>query len=259
MQIIASRQNPMIQRARRLRQPKYRQEQGLFLLEGPRLLQAALDAEIEVRQVFMHPDWSQGFAGQALIARLKNQHAVLFYVTEAVLESMATTESPPPLVAVARQPRPPAGSFPLLTLAVDALQDPGNLGTLLRSAAAAGCGEALLGPGTVDPYNPKVMRSGMGGVFLLRLSRPGNLGIALRERQRAGVSIVAAEPGGLSLWQSRLSLPAVLLVGNEARGIHPELRKLADLTVGIPLESGVESLNAAVAGSLCLFEWKRRQ
>lgn len=259
MQIIASRQNPIIQRARKLRQPKYRREQGLFLLEGPRLLQAALDAGVSIEEVFLHQEWMGKKAGAELTARLQQQSAGLYAVKEALLAALATTESPPPLVAVARVPRASESGSSTLSLAVDELQDPGNLGTLLRSAAAAGCGEALLGPGTVDPFGPKVLRSAMGGVFLLRLQEVKDLAAALRERQRAGAAVVATVPGGVSLWQARLPCPAVLLVGNEARGIGREIAGLADLTVGIPLAAGVESLNAAVAGSLCLFEWKRRR
>jgi TrmH family RNA methyltransferase len=146
-------------------------------------------------------------------------------------------------------------------LAVDAIRDPGNLGTLLRSAAAAGVQAVLLGPGTVDVFSPKVLRAGMGAQFRLPIREMDWEQIRLMGKDpKKPLRIFLAETeNGTPLWQANFRQPAVIIVGGEAEGAGESARRLADEWVAIPMPGKSESLNAAVAASILLFEVVRQR
>ena len=145
-----------------------------------------------------------------------------------------------------------------LAIAVESVQDPGNLGALIRIAAAAGIGPIILSPDSVDPFNPKVLRSTAGQWFR---GPPVVVDILslLRSQRKKNVQILAASANGKSFWECDLTVPTIFLLGNEGAGLSSELRAEATDVIAIPMAEGVESLNVAVTGALLIFEAQRQR
>jgi TrmH family RNA methyltransferase len=195
--------------------------------------------------------------GQELLAEIQKGGSPPFAVSERVMEAMADTVSPQGVLAVVPfvELEPPPG--PSLSLAVDGLRDPGNLGTILRSANAAGVEQVILAPQTVDLYNPKVVRGAMGAHFRLPIVALSWPEIA---ETLAGVQILLADvQGELAYYEVDWTRPSALIIGSEAYGAGQEAMELATATIAIPMHGGAESLNAAVAASVILFEAARQR
>ena len=259
MELITSRRNPLVGRLRALHQPKGRHEQGLLLLEGTHQLQELLRLRLQPELLLATPAWIERHG-----ALLADQDLPLQPVGEEVMEAVATTDHPDGVVAtLARQALPVARGDGAFVLALDQLQDPGNLGTLLRTALAAGVDEVWLGGGA-DPLQPKVLRASAGAALalpLLRLSDRSELLPLLERAVAAGRQLAATlvQPGVQPYWQLDWTRPTVLLLGNEGAGLHPQLAALATHRITIPHSAAVESLNVAVAAAPLLLERWRQQ
>ncbi len=259
MELITSRRNPLVGRLRALHQPKGRREQGLLLLEGTHQLQELLRLRLQPELLLATPAWIECHG-----ALLADQDLPLQPVGEEVMEAVATTDHPDGVVAtLARQALPVARGDGAFVLALDQLQDPGNLGTLLRTALAAGVDEVWLGGGA-DPLQPKVLRASAGAALalpLLRLSDRSELLPLLERAVAAGRQLAATlvQPGVQPYWQLDWTRPTVLLLGNEGAGLHPQLAALATHRITIPHSAAVESLNVAVAAAPLLLERWRQQ
>lgn len=236
---------------------RQRHNERCFVLEGVRLVVEALDAQIELRLVLYAPDQLMTTpAGQALLECLAGQPGC-FATTPRVVAVATDTVTPQGVVAVAAWPELPRRAG--LTLVLDAIQDPGNVGTLLRSAEASGVGCTLCAPGTVDVYSPKVVRAAMGAHFFQPLCVDigwdaiiATLGDVPRIYATAAT---ASTPYYAVDWRSS----SALIIGNEAHGISAAAHALATHTVSIPMIGRTESLNAGVAGSIILFEALRQR
>ncbi|MFO7629119.1 MAG: RNA methyltransferase [Prochlorococcaceae cyanobacterium] len=260
---ITSRRNPLVRRLRLLHDARGRREQGLILLEGTHLLQEVLRLQLQPRDLLATPAWLE--AHPALVAALP-EGGECRLVSEEVLEAVATTRQPDGVV-LTLPPPPPAGGVPApFVLALDGLQDPGNLGTLMRTALAAGVGALWLADGA-DPFQPKVLRASAGAALALPLRRGSRQELAawLAAATTAGWQVVVTLlPGAgpvppLPYWQLDWTRPTVLLLGNEGAGVDPALAALAGQRVTIPHAPGVESLNVAVAAAPLLLERWRQQ
>lgn len=260
-ELISSRRNPLVGRLRALHQPRGRREQGLLLLEGTHLLEEALRLGLSPDQVLASPGWIERH--QALLAAHPRMATVLQPVAEPVLEAVATTAHPDGVVLTLPWPQPPAdqglgGESLEFVLALDRLQDPGNLGTLMRTALAAGVQELWLGEGA-DPFQPKVLRASAGAALALPCRRLEQLLPRLESARAGGAQVVASVvAGGRPYWQLDWTRPTVLLLGNEGAGLAPELLAASSHLVTIPHSGAVESLNVAVAAAPLLLErWRQ--
>ncbi|MEB3200325.1 MAG: RNA methyltransferase [Synechococcaceae cyanobacterium] len=262
-----------------------RREQGLLLVEGTHLLQEVLRLQLQPRLLLATPRWCERHP--ALLASLP---AALprRLLSEEALQAAASTEHPDGVLLTLAPPPPPDGALkPGFVLALDRLQDPGNLGTLLRTALAAGVEEVWLGEGA-DPWQPKVLRASSGAALALPLRRLEADSLQQRLRQAAGwglqrLAAVVAAPAaadakaigaaaapaaaeapaagqpGRPYWELDWTRPTLLLLGNEGSGLDPRLLALADQAVTIPHAAAVESLNVAVAAAPLLLErWRQR-
>ncbi len=254
---IHSRRNPQVREVRRLQTDRrYRRQTRRFVVEGVRLAEEALRAGVRPLAVYFCPACLSP-RGMALVAQWRGQDVPIWEVTPEVMAAMSATETPQGLLAVfpwLDRPWPAQGAMFLL---IDGLQDPGNLGTILRTAWAAGVDGVYLLPGTTDVWAPKVVRGGMGAHFHLPLRK---LNWEALPQAVAGYTVLVADAHqGLPYTQAPWHRPFVLVIGNEAHGVRPPVRALAHAFVHIPLASGVESLNAAVATGVLLFEARRQQ
>ena len=255
--MITSSGNEKVKLARALHRRKRRYRERLFLVEGFRLLEEVIRAGIRPAFVFYTPRVAADPRGRALLESLRTLTEEVFAVSEVVLRSVADTQTPQGVVAVVPFVELPVPDERHLILILDGLRDPGNLGTLLRTAEAAGVHQVILAPGTVDPYNPKVVRGGMGAHFRLplTLARDWN---AIAEQIGDRPVWVADAAGEQAYYDVDWTQPSVLIIGSEAHGAGSWARRLATGRVVIPMCGRVESLNAAVAAAVILFEALRQ-
>jgi len=257
--VLENPRSPRVRAVAKLTKRSARQETGLFLLEGPQAAREALayraDTMIEMfatpSALERHPD---------LRDAARDAGVEVVFTTEGVLDAMADTVTPQGIVAVARQTptsvRDVFAASPRLVAICEEVRDPGNLGTIIRAADAAGADAVILTGRTVDPYNPKVVRATTGSLFHLPIAVGVDLANAVDRARAAGVRVVAADVGGGDFLASRalLAEPTAWLFGNEARGLDDDSLALADLSLRLPIYGSAESLNLATAASVCLYE-----
>jgi TrmH family RNA methyltransferase len=255
--MITSIANEKVKYVRSLYSRRARYRERHFVVEGIRLVREAFRAGIVPALVFYSEEVDALPGGQELLAEMQKGDAPAFAVSERVMKAMADTVSPQGVLAVVPfvELAPPLS--PSLGLVVDGLRDPGNLGTILRSADAAGVEQVILAPKTVDPYNPKVVRGAMGAHFRLPIAALGWPEIA---EALADVYVLLADARAeRAYYEVDWTQPSALIIGGEAYGANQEARELAVATIAIPMHGGVESLNAAVAASVILFEAARQR
>lgn len=256
---IVSPQNQRVKDWASLLERRGREKQGQFLIEGVRLVEEAVQAKAPIRTILYSLD--KGLP-EALYDETAD-HIEWIGVSEAVLSKCTDTQTPQGLVAVVDKlgykPSDFLGFAGDLVVAVDGVQDPGNLGTIIRSADAVGAHGVLLGKGTVDLYNPKTVRSTMGSMFHLPIAEC-DLRELLPQAQQKGVQLVVTDlTAEQSCYEMDLSEPTWLVFGNEGRGISQEIAALVDKTVIIPMKGQSESLNVAMAATVLLFEAMRQR
>ena len=271
--MITSPTNQHIALLRSLHTPKGREQDGACLLEGPHLLAAAFDAHVTPRLIVYDPEsLERSPDGRRLLGRIEAAGAAgaqIFEASKAAIERAADTQTPQGLVAsvavsefeTERLRAKRRGRMRPLLLALDAISDPGNLGTLLRSALAADVDEVLLAPGCADPFAPKVMRAGAGAHFHLPIRRLDWNGIraAINGAPPAKQTLIAEAEARVAYDTVDLTQRTLLIIGSEAHGVSGEAHELATESVSIPMWNRVESLNAAIAGSVILFEAARQR
>lgn len=263
--MLTSTQNPLIKQIRKLHSAKGRREQQLFLLEGTHLLEEACAVEYPLVTCCCTPEWQERHQQLWQDAARRCERAEL--VSVEVLKAIATTVQPDGVVATAKRRVADDSLFspehPILRgvgLALETVQDPGNLGTMIRTSAAAGAERLWLTTDSVDLDNPKVLRASAGQWFRMPVTVTANLQDVVRQCQERGIQVVATIPDAtLSYWDIDLGCPTLILLGNEAAGLNANLASLADRHVQIPLMPGVESLNVAIAAALMLYEAQRQR
>lgn len=274
MAMITSPSNQHIALLRSLQTAKGREAEGLFLIEGPHVLGVAFDAQVTPRLLIYDPlALERTVDGRRLLERVADARAAgaeVYEATAAAIERASDTRTPQGIVgAVALEDVAPdrtrarrRGRARPVLLALDALADPGNMGTILRSALAADADEALLSPACADPFAPKVVRAGAGAHFHL----PIRVGLSWDEigQRFAGApaahEVLVAEASGQTAYDAvDLARRVAIIIGNEAHGVSREAAKLATTRVSIPMWNKVESLNAGIAASVILFEAARQR
>ncbi len=253
--MIASAQNPKIKLVRALAgRSRERREAHAFLAEGVRLVEEATNAGWPFRFALYSEDLSE--RGRELAKALVSKGVEIEQVDSSLLRSLSDTETPQGILAVLGEHELPIADPLDFILIADSVRDPGNLGTLLRSADAAGVQAVFLPPESVDPFSPKVVRAGMGAHFRLPIRLMS--WTEIRDYTK-GLKVYLADMHGASCWEVDFRLPLALIIGGEATGATEPARALADRLVSIPMLGQAESLNAAVAGSVLMFEVLRQR
>lgn len=258
MKKLRSAANPLIKEAVRIREKRGRFGREAFLVEGPNLVAAAMESRYSsVSRVFATGD----FMGRhpRFTKQPGTSKAEILEVADALMKKLSSTEAPQGVVAVAsyRPPGMEALSLSGVSVVCDGIQDPGNLGSIIRSADAFGCDAVLLLEGTCDAFSPKALMATAGSVFHVPVIEAARSGLPAFLKKR-GLSVFASDPhAGVLIEEAALALPLAMVFGNEAGGIHPEILAASDLRVRIPIPGGAESLNVSVAAAICLYEvWR---
>lgn len=232
---------------RSLRQKKYRKKEQLFIVEGTKLLSEVQKSAYELVQVFASSEW---LATEGI--DFKNVREV----EETDLKKVSNLSQPPGVLALVAMKHEVKVAESDFTLALEHIQDPGNLGTILRSAAAFGVKTVLCSTDTVDCYSPKVVQASMGALFHLNVVYTDLESYLSQEKERKRIYGTHLE--GENLYKTTLQQPAILVMGNEANGLSPKLEKLLHQKLCIPHDASVESLNVSMATTVFLAEYRRR-
>ena len=256
--MITSPHNPRLKLIRALAgKPRERRENGSFLAEGVRLVEEAHLANWQFHFVLFSADISK--RGQKLLDELAANGVELEEVLPELLRAAGETDTSQGLVAVLKLPQTNIAPFhPLdFVLIPDQIRDPGNLGTLIRSATAAGAQAVFIPPETTDPFAPKVVRAGMGAHFRIQvLSLDWD---QIRANLAGMTTYLAGADGSLACWNADFRQPLALIVGGEADGASESAKTMANMFVKIPMPGKIESLNAGVAGAILMFEVVRQR
>jgi TrmH family RNA methyltransferase len=257
---ITSTRNGRIVEARKLDQRKHRERQGRFLVEGLQILHMALDANTHPVEVFYCQDLFVGTEAPALLERFQQSGADLVPVAEHVMRTISERDAPQGLVATFTLFETPLQSLDTaddgLVVVLDRLQDPGNVGTLVRTADAVGADAVVLIEPCVDPFDPKTVRGSMGSLFNLPLARTADVVELFAWLRGKGLRPVGAdarrgEAWGHGLWEGGVAL----ILGNEARGLSDDVSAHVQDWARLPIAGRAESLNVAVAGGVLMYAW----
>lgn len=256
--MITSRQHAIVKSFRELA----RGGGPLLLLDGWHLLGEAAAAGIAVETIAICGPPTAG--EQQILDRLGRAGAHVVEVSGSVLNALSPVSTPTGVVASAKRPSAVPGALltppPALVLAAAGLQDPGNAGAIIRSAAAAGATGVALDEASADPWGWKALRASMGSAFHLPVVRTRHLTTLIADWRAAGVRVAATVPrDGTLVYEADLTTPTAILIGGEGAGLSADLLETADLHVTIPMQRGIESLNAAAAAAVLLYEAHRQR
>jgi TrmH family RNA methyltransferase len=243
--------------ARDLKRRKAREKRSLFVAEGIRSVEELLKSKLALEGFIVSPKLAESSRGAALLQELRSRNVEILDVPEKDFATAADTDSPQGVIAIARVPQQIGESAlkgeRMRIVVLDGVQDPGNAGTILRTAAALGATATLALPGTVDLWNAKVVRSSMGAQF----AHP-SFAVSIEELanilRREGIELWGADTGGEPVGATAPPKKLAIAVGNEGAGLSSAVRGLALRTVSLPITRGVESLNVAVATGIILYE-----
>ena len=257
--MITSAQNQKIQLVRRLTaKRKEREAAGSYIAEGIRLAEEALKYASDCEFLL----WSAPLSprAEALVRGFTEAGTAVEEIDPRLMDSIAGTDSPQGVLAVMRMRRLPLPESADFVIIADGVRDPGNLGTLFRTAAAAKADAVLLMPGCADEFSPKVIRSGMGTHFRLPILKTDWDRAEKWLRSLPGMRILAADSdGGISCWETDLRGPAAIIIGSEGNGPCDRALELADARILIPMPGEIESLNAGIAAGILIFEVVRQR
>ena len=252
---VSSRDNPVYRRLKKLAgSARARRAARMTLLDGVHLVEACLDAGGSLHTL-VRASSADASASLSLAERCPGVRRIC--LSDALFADLSPVATPSGILAEAGWFVPAAHPGQALVVVLEAIQDPGNLGAMLRTAAAAGATRAVLSPGCHDPWSPKALRGGQGAQFVL----PVETGVDLTDwiEHFAGDSLALALEGSSSLYDRDLARPLAIIVGNEGAGLSPAVCRAADASVRIPMRGKVESLNAGAALAVALFEAARQR
>lgn len=256
--MITSPDNERVKYVRALQsRSRSRRKEEHFVIEGPTLLQEAVQAGVPIREVFYTEEFADSDEGRSAIATASKTGANLLAVDKAIMHAMSDTLTPQGVLAVLPDLRLQVPENPDYALIIDGVSDPGNMGTIMRAAVAAGVPVMVITAGTVDLTNPKVVRSGMGAHFRLPVQQLSWGGIGSKFSNH--VIFLAESKGGTPYFKVDWAQPSALIVGEEAHGASEEAKRVAHARVSIPMPGSMESLNVAMATSIFLFEMVRQR
>lgn len=257
---IISSQNPLIKEIKGLNRKKNRWKNRLFIIEGIKIIEEAIINEIRIKNILFSDGFLESEEGNIFYERVKNWDNVN-KISESLFKSISDTENPQGIMAICEFNIRSLLDIDYLKnpsiLFLDAVQDPGNMGTIIRTADAFKIDGIILGEGCVDPYNLKVVRSTMGSIFRVPLYISSDSIKTIVELKNKGFDILATSLDGRPIFDSDFNGKFIYVIGNEANGVDPRILDMADRCIKIPMPGNAESLNAGVAASIIMYEVMR--
>jgi RNA methyltransferase, TrmH family len=256
--MITSSRNSLVQQLKKLGlSTQERRLQGLFLLEGTHVILEAIATNYPLQVVCCTLSWADKYAG--IYARLLELAERIEFVNEEVLTAIATTKSPDGIVATAAIGVTDLPEIQTLGLCLESIQDPGNLGSLIRTSVAVGVDGIILSKDCVDIYHPKILRATAGQCFRAKIAVVEDLTTSVKRLQQNGIQVIATLADAETIyWDYDFRQPTLILLGSEGQGLSADLRSLADRAIRVPLAPQVESLNVSVCGAILLYEALRQ-
>lgn len=257
--VITSKDNEFVKHVKKLKEKKYREEYGEFIVEGIKMLQEAISEQAKIKQIVVCEDCkNSGSIPKELLYEIAKYDCV--YVNEKAFTQMTDVSNPQGILAIIDKSGNKEAEIDFkadLILVLDNIQDPGNMGTILRTADSINLKQILVSKGSSDVYNPKVVRSTMGAIFRVKVIECENLVKTIKELKKHKINVLATDlKTDKSIYDVDYKKSAVV-IGNEANGVSSEILEVADQRIKIPMLGKTESLNAAVATSIILYEAKR--
>lgn len=260
MQIITSKDNELVKNIKKLKEKKYRDENNQFIVEGIKLVAEAIEEQADINCIVVCEDCiNDGLIDKKLLYEIAKFKCI--YVTEKIFSTLTDVTSPQGILAVINRKD---NNIKIdynqeFIVVLDGIQDPGNLGTILRTVDAAGLNQIVLSKETADSFNPKVVRSTMGGIFRVNIIKSDDLLETLKELQNNGFEVVVTSlDTDNSVYDINYNQKAIV-IGNEAKGVSQRIQDLANKKVKIPMLGKTESLNASVAAGIMIYEYVRNK
>jgi TrmH family RNA methyltransferase len=263
MNTITSSQNHIIKEIRALSNKKYREEKKLYFIEGIRFVEEALKENMEFDKILISEKFADSKGGQEFCSKIMLSGYDTYLLSEKLFKDVSETESPQGILAVLKTSQYDLNGIikdKNFILILESLQDPGNMGTIIRTADAAGITGIVMSKGCVDIYNPKVLRSTMGSVFRVPFCICEDISDTIKLIRSKGIKVYAAHlKGKVDYFEADLKENIAIIVGNEANGISDTTAESSDMLLRIPMFGRIESLNASVAASLLMYEAVRQR
>ena len=258
MQVITSKDNEIIKNIKKLKEKKYRDDENKYIVEGIKMVKEAIIENAKIDKIVVCEDCANdGTIEKELLYEIAKYNCV--YVSEKVFDSITDVSNPQGILAVIEKNNEEHILYNEdVILVLDGIQDPGNLGTILRTLDSVGLKQIILSESTADPYNPKVVRSTMGAIYRVNIIRSKNIIETLKEMKKNKYQIATtALDTDKSIYDVDFN-KKVIVIGNEANGVSKEVQDLSEVKMKIPMLGKTESLNAAVATGIVLYEYVRR-
>ncbi|MGN9164673.1 TrmH family RNA methyltransferase [Tissierellaceae bacterium HCP3S3_D8] len=254
---ISSRNNPLIKEIKGLYKRKNRWKKRQFIIEGIKIIEEAISNDKKLEHIIYSEKLLSTEEGQQFFEQIKDMGNVIKISTN-LFDEISDTDNPQGILAIAefieRTFQDMVNRERPSLLFLDRIQDPGNMGTIIRTGDAFNIGGILLGEGCVDPYNPKVVRSTMGSIFRVPIYVCDDTMNSLLKIRELGIRILATSLDGNFIYNERFEEAFVCVIGNESKGVDPEIMSMADRKIKIPMPGRAESLNAGVAASIIMYE-----
>lgn len=258
MEYIQSKDNLLIKDIKKLKEKKHRTDSNMFLVEGFRFTEEALDSDFEVVHIFISTRGEAKYKNSCVENKLQKNTKV-YVISDSLFKSICDTDNPQGIIAVLRNKPVEIKYDHGFYVLADKIQDPGNMGTIIRTAHAAGALGVIVTKGTVDIYNEKTLRSTMGSIFKIPVLCDKNLSLVQKLRNVGFKLVTSSLDTDKNFYDVDLKGKVILSVGNEGNGISEEIYALSDMKVKIPMPGGAESLNAGVAASIMMYEVVRQK
>ncbi len=261
MQVITSKDNEIVKNIKKLKEKKYRDQTGQYIIEGIKLVKEAIEEKANIQKIVLCEDCeNDGTIEKALMYEIAKYDCI--YVSKKVFDSITDVNTPQGILAIIKRKALDEQEISYkedLIVVLDGIQDPGNLGTILRTVDSVGLSQIVLSEKTADPYNPKVVRSTMGAIFRLNIIQSNNIIEDLKKIKKNRFKLLATSlENSESIYNIDLNRKAII-IGNEANGVSKEVFDIVDEKTKIPMLGKTESLNAAVATGVILYEYVRRK
>ena len=261
MQVITSKDNEVIKNIRKLKEKKYRDQTGTYLIEGTKLIKEAIEENVKIKQIVVCEDClkDDSCVEQKLLYQVAKYDCI--YVSSKIFALLTDVVNPQGMLAVIEKQNSEEEIKYTedIIIVLDGIQDPGNLGTILRTVDSVGLSQIILSKTSVDAYNPKVVRSTMGAIFRVKIIESEDLVTTLKNMKKHKYKVVATSPSGTENIYEMDYNKKVIVIGNESKGVSQEILDVSDSKVKIPMLGKTESLNAGIATGVILYEYVRRK